>query len=84
MGGPPLPRPLSSGQSMVGGQVEGARASPEAASENAATELVTSDAVSSLEQECPAPECGAGVFMANHFDRHYCGKCGLTYVYENK
>ena len=20
--------------------------------------------------------------MANHFDRHYCGKCGLTYVYE--
>ena len=29
-------------------------------------------------------ECGAGVFMANHFDRHYCGKCGLTYVYENK
>ena len=31
-----------------------------------------------------APECGAGVFMANHFDRHYCGKCGLTYVYENK
>ncbi|RYR04123.1 hypothetical protein Ahy_B06g083707 [Arachis hypogaea] len=21
--------------------------------------------------------------MANHFDRHYCGKCGLTYVYQN-
>ncbi|RZR76328.1 hypothetical protein BHM03_00001014 [Ensete ventricosum] len=20
--------------------------------------------------------------MANHFDRHYCGKCGLTYVYQ--
>ncbi|KAD2803937.1 hypothetical protein E3N88_37314 [Mikania micrantha] len=27
-------------------------------------------------------ECGAGTFMANHFDRHYCGKCGLTYVYQ--
>ncbi|OAY69145.1 Ubiquitin-40S ribosomal protein S27a-3 [Ananas comosus] len=22
--------------------------------------------------------------MANHFDRHYCGKCGLTYVYQNQ
>nr|CAB3502937.1 unnamed protein product [Digitaria exilis] len=22
--------------------------------------------------------------MANHFDRHYCGKCGLTYVYNQK
>ena len=40
--------------------------------------------VTRLRKECPAPECGAGVFMANHFDRHYCGKCGLTYVYENK
>ncbi|TEA41171.1 hypothetical protein DBR06_SOUSAS5610023, partial [Sousa chinensis] len=24
-------------------------------------------------------ECGAGVFTASHFDRHYCGKCCLTY-----
>ncbi|CBI39115.3 unnamed protein product, partial [Vitis vinifera] len=31
---------------------------------------------------CPNAECGAGTFMANHFDRHYCGKCGLTYVYQ--
>ena len=38
--------------------------------------------VTRLLKECPSPECGAGVFMANHFDRHYCGKCGLTYVYE--
>ena len=38
--------------------------------------------VTRLRKECPSPECGAGVFMANHFDRHYCGKCGLTYVYE--
>ncbi|XP_039061567.1 ubiquitin-40S ribosomal protein S27a-like [Hibiscus syriacus] len=33
-------------------------------------------------KECPDAECGAGTFMANHFDRHYCGKCGLTYVYQ--
>ena len=32
-------------------------------------------------RECPAEECGAGVFMAAHFDRQYCGKCGLTYVF---
>jgi len=24
------------------------------------------------------PECGAGYFMAKHYDRHYCGKCHLT------
>jgi len=30
--------------------------------------------------ECPHPDCGAGVFMAAHKDRQYCGKCGLTYV----
>lgn len=37
-----------------------------------------------LRKECPVPECGPGTFMANHFDRHYCGKCGLTYVYQKK
>ena len=31
-------------------------------------------------QVCPNPECGPGVFMAAHFDRRYCGKCGLTYM----
>ena len=30
-----------------------------------------------------AEECGAGVFMAAHWDRQYCGKCGLTYVFTN-
>ncbi|OVA13549.1 Ribosomal protein S27a [Macleaya cordata] len=38
--------------------------------------------VQKLRKECPNSECGAGTFMANHFDRHYCGKCGLTYVYQ--
>jgi len=24
------------------------------------------------------PKCGSGVFMANHKDRHFCGKCSYT------
>merc|ERR1712070_787160 len=28
-------------------------------------------------------QCGAGTFMAMHFNRHYCGKCHLTYMLEN-
>merc|ERR1711871_456837 len=28
------------------------------------------------------PSCGPGVFMASHFDRQYCGKCGVTYMFE--
>ncbi|KAK3041823.1 hypothetical protein RJ639_000339 [Escallonia herrerae] len=39
--------------------------------------------VKQLRKECPNAECGAGTFMANHFDRHYCGKCGLTYRLRN-
>ncbi|KAK1925542.1 putative ubiquitin/ribosomal protein S27a fusion protein [Papiliotrema laurentii] len=35
-----------------------------------------------LRRECPAPQCGAGVFMAWHKDRQACGKCGLTYTFE--
>lgn len=31
-----------------------------------------------LRQECPQETCGAGVFMAKHHDRQYCGKCHLT------
>ncbi|XP_059518903.1 ubiquitin-ribosomal protein eS31 fusion protein-like [Myotis daubentonii] len=33
---------------------------------------------SRFRRECPSDECGAGVFMAN---RHYCGKCCLTYCF---
>merc|ERR1712119_269288 len=40
--------------------------------------------INRLRRECPLPECGAGVFMASHFDRQYCGKCGLTYVFEGE
>ncbi len=37
--------------------------------------------ITRLRRECPNDDCGAGVFMASHFDRQYCGKCCLTYVY---
>ena len=37
--------------------------------------------ITRLRRECPAESCGAGVFMASHFDRQYCGKCCLTYVF---
>jgi ubiquitin-small subunit ribosomal protein S27Ae len=35
-------------------------------------------------QDCPHPQCGAGVYMAQHKDRQYCGKCHLTYKSEAK
>jgi len=40
--------------------------------------------ITRLRRECPKAECGAGVFMASHHDRQYCGKCGLTYVFNKK
>jgi len=36
--------------------------------------------VQRLRKVCP--ECGPGIFMATHFNRVYCGKCHMTYVYE--
>lgn len=38
--------------------------------------------ISRLRRECPSERCGAGVFMAAMSDRHYCGKCGYTLVYD--
>ncbi|KAK9842940.1 hypothetical protein WJX74_004658 [Apatococcus lobatus] len=40
--------------------------------------------VQRLRKVCPAAECGPGVFMATHFNRVYCGKCGLTYMYDKE
>ena len=40
--------------------------------------------ITRLRRECPNELCGAGVFMANHKDRQYCGKCGLTYVFKKE
>jgi ubiquitin-small subunit ribosomal protein S27Ae len=36
--------------------------------------------VQRLRKQCP--NCGAGTFMATHFDRVYCGKCSTTFLYE--
>ncbi|CAI4625423.1 AMM_1a_G0036500.mRNA.1.CDS.1 [Saccharomyces cerevisiae] len=35
--------------------------------------------VTKLRRECSNPTCGAGVFLANHKDRLYCGKCHSVY-----
>merc|ERR1711961_2041 len=35
-----------------------------------------------LRRECPTPDCGAGVFMAAMHDRQYCGRCHLTYIFD--
>ncbi|GFS09006.1 ubiquitin-40S ribosomal protein S27a, partial [Elysia marginata] len=37
--------------------------------------------ISRLRRECNNTYCGAGIFMASHADRQYCGKCTLTYVF---
>ncbi|KHJ46846.1 Ribosomal protein S27a [Trichuris suis] len=39
--------------------------------------------VSRLRKECTSESCGAGVFMANHFNRQYCGKCYTTLVVQD-
>merc|ERR1711991_46672 len=43
----------------------------------------SSGKVSRTRKECPHEDCGAGVFMGLHFNRHYCGKCGLTFKIED-
>ncbi|CAG8656846.1 3016_t:CDS:2 [Acaulospora morrowiae] len=40
--------------------------------------------ITRLRRECPNQSCGAGIFMAWHYDRQYCGKCGLTYVFKKE
>ncbi len=36
--------------------------------------------VQRLRKSCPHELCGAGIFMATHFNRYYCGKCSTTYL----
>ncbi|KAK0402999.1 hypothetical protein QR680_016662 [Steinernema hermaphroditum] len=33
-----------------------------------------------LRQECNSASCGGGVFMADHGNRHYCGRCHNTLI----
>ncbi|KRZ33252.1 Rho guanine nucleotide exchange factor 12 [Trichinella pseudospiralis] len=39
--------------------------------------------VSRLRKECTSESCGAGIFMANHYNRQYCGKCYCTMVVQD-
>eukprot|EP00657_Telonema_sp_P-1_P007963 TRINITY_DN283_c0_g1_i9.p3 TRINITY_DN283_c0_g1~~TRINITY_DN283_c0_g1_i9.p3 ORF type:complete len:159 (-),score=90.98 TRINITY_DN283_c0_g1_i9:121-597(-) len=41
-----------------------------------------SDKATRMRRECPHEDCGAGIFMAQHFDRQHCGKCHLTYMFK--
>eukprot|EP00919_Chromeraceae_sp_WS-2016_P058201 GHVR01138274.1.p1 GENE.GHVR01138274.1~~GHVR01138274.1.p1 ORF type:complete len:157 (+),score=20.85 GHVR01138274.1:66-536(+) len=40
----------------------------------------SNEKVSRLRKECRSKTCGRGVFMANHHNRFYCGRCALTYL----
>ena len=40
--------------------------------------------ITKVRKECPHPMCAPGTFMANHIDRHYCGKCHVTYTFKQE
>jgi small subunit ribosomal protein S27Ae len=37
--------------------------------------------ITRLRRECTNANCGAATFMAIHYDRYTCGRCGYTLVY---
>jgi len=43
-------------------------------------EVDADGSIKRLRRECPNETCGAATFMANHFNRQTCGKCGSTFV----
>jgi len=47
-------------------------------------EVKKDGSVQRLRKECRHPKCGPGVFMASHYLRQYCGKCGLTIIFQKK
>jgi len=40
--------------------------------------------ITRLRRECTNSNCGAATFMAIHYDRYTCGRCGFTLVYSEK
>ena len=40
--------------------------------------------ITRLRRECTTANCGAATFMAIHYDRYTCGRCGYTLVYQDK
>jgi ubiquitin-small subunit ribosomal protein S27Ae len=47
-------------------------------------EIKKDGSVARLRKECKHQDCGPGVFMASHFLRQYCGKCGLTFIFQKE
>jgi len=43
-----------------------------------------SNKITRLRRECTNKNCGAATFMAMHYDRYSCGRCGFTLVYQDK
>ena len=43
---------------------------------------VEDNKITRLRRECTNASCGAATFMAIHYDRYSCGKCGQTLVFE--
>jgi small subunit ribosomal protein S27Ae len=39
--------------------------------------------ITRLRRECTNANCGAATFMAIHYDRYTCGRCGFTLVYKD-
>ena len=44
--------------------------------------VIENDKVKRTHKHCP--KCGPGVYMAEHYDRVHCGKCGYTMFKRNK
>jgi small subunit ribosomal protein S27Ae len=40
----------------------------------------SNDKVQRLRKACLNELCGAGTFMATHFNRYYCGKCSISHL----
>ncbi|CBI23417.3 unnamed protein product, partial [Vitis vinifera] len=48
------------------------------------TRLIISEWSRVLRRDCLDSEYCVSTFMASHFDRHYCGKFNLAYVYQQE
>jgi small subunit ribosomal protein S27Ae len=40
--------------------------------------------ITRLRRECTNKSCGAATFMAIHYDRYTCGRCGMTLIFQDK
>jgi len=40
--------------------------------------------ITRLRRECTNANCGPATFMASHFNRYTCGRCGFTLVFQDK